>query len=58
MTTPEFIAEVNEAINVYENAISGFAARTRQMIDTYGAIDALARLVQSPDLQSGVKGSK
>ena len=55
MTTPEFLAEVNEAIEVYEDAIGGFAARTRQMIDKYGAVDALSKLVQSPDLQSGFR---
>lgn len=55
MTMPEFLAEVNETIEVYEDAIGGFASRTRQMIDNYGAVDALARLVQSPDLQSGFR---
>lgn len=55
MTTPEFIVEVNEAIKIYEQAIGNFASRTRQMIDRYGVADALSRLVQSPDLQSGFK---
>lgn len=55
MTTPEFIAEVNEAIDIYEEAIGNFASRTRQMIENYGAVEALAILVQSPDLQSGFR---
>ena len=55
MTTPQFIDEVNETIEIYEEAIGGFAARTRQMIDYYGAVEALARLVQSPDLQTGFR---
>lgn len=55
MTTQEFIADVNRAIEVYEDAIGNFASRTRQMIDNYGAVDALSKLVQSPDLQSGFK---
>jgi len=55
MTTPNFISEVNEAIEVYEEAIGGFAARTRQMIENLGAVNALARLVQSPDLQRGFR---
>jgi len=55
MTRPEFIDEVNQAIGVYEKATGGFATRTRQLIDNYGAVDALSRLVLSPDLQTGFK---
>ena len=55
MTTPEFLSEVNAAINIYEDAIGNFASRTRKMIGERGAVNALARLVQSPDLQKGFK---
>ena len=55
MTTPEFITEVNEAIALYEKLIASVASRTRQMIDRYGAVGALSRLVISADLQSGFK---
>jgi len=55
MTMPEFIAEVNDAIEMYEEAIGGFAARTREMIENHGPVEALARLVQSPDLQTGFR---
>jgi hypothetical protein len=55
MTTPEFLADVNQVIDIYEEAIGNFANRTRQMIDSYGAVEALSRLVQSPDLQSGFR---
>lgn len=55
MNLPEFIAEVESAIHVYESAIGNFASHTRQMIDRLGAVEALAKLVRSPDLQSGFK---
>jgi hypothetical protein len=55
MTTPEFITEVNEAIDLYEKLIGSVASRTRQMIDNHGTVEALSRLVVSPDLQSGFK---
>ena len=55
MATPEFLADVNTTIDIYEHAIGGAAARTRQMIESYGACAALAKLVQNPDLQQGFK---
>ncbi len=55
MTTPEFITEVNEAIDLYEKLIGSVASRTRQMINNYGMVEALSRLVVSADLQSGFK---
>ena len=47
--------EVDQAIKFYERAIGHAAARTRQMIDTYGEIEALSRLMVSADLQQGFK---
>lgn len=55
MTTTTFLAEVDEAIEVYEDAIGNFASRTRQMISEQGAVAALSKLVQSPNLQSGFR---
>ncbi|MYB34652.1 MAG: hypothetical protein F4X92_05935 [Gammaproteobacteria bacterium] len=42
-------------IAVYESVIGGAAARTRQMIQQYGSIGALSRLVESADLQRGFR---
>lgn len=55
MASPELIAAVNHAIQAYENIVGEYASRTRQMLDRYGYVAALARIVQSPDLQSGFR---
>lgn len=55
MSTSAFVKDLNIAIEVYENAIGGYASRTHQMIKKYGEIDALSKLVVSPDLQNGFK---
>ncbi len=55
MASPELIAAINNAIEVYEEIVGEYASRTRQMLDRYGHINALARIVESPDLQSGFK---
>lgn len=47
--------EVEDVIAIYEQAIGGSAFRTRQMIDRYGLVVALSKLVVSADLQSGFK---
>ena len=49
------VTEIENAIILYEQAIGGFAARTRQMLEREGAINALSRLIVSPDLQQGFK---
>jgi hypothetical protein len=49
------LAELNLVIDIYENSIGHIAGRTRQMIDNHGPIQALSRLVQSPDLQKGFR---
>lgn len=53
MPEQAFLSEIEAVIASYEAAIGGFAARTRQMIERYGAVDALSRLVVSADLQQG-----
>lgn len=55
LATPELIAQVNRTIEIYEDAMGNFAARTRQMIDARGYVAALSRLVQSPNLQVGFR---
>lgn len=53
MATPELINAVNRAIESYEVEIGEYASRTRQMIERHGYQEALSRIVQTPDLQSG-----
>ena len=55
MSKQALILEIEKAIDVYEDAISAFAARTRQMIEREGAINALSKLAISADLQQGFK---
>ena len=47
--------EVAHAVVLYEQAIGRAATRTRQMIDAHGEVEALSRLMVSPDLQQGFK---
>lgn len=55
MATPELIAAVERAIETYEEVIGEYASRTRPMLDRYGYVETLSRIVQSPDLQSGFR---
>ena len=55
MATPELIAAVYRALETYEKLVGEHASRTRPMLDRYGHVQALSRIVQSPDLQSGFK---
>jgi len=55
MTDPDFIGDVDRAIEIYEAFSGHAAARTRQMIDRHGAVGALSRLMVSADLQQGFK---
>ena len=55
MTDEEFRAEVERAILLYEEANSHVANRTRRMIAERGEVDALSRLMVTPDLQQGFK---
>ena len=56
MPKESFLAEVSQAITLYERTIGQVATRTRQMIEDYGEIEALSRLMISADLQQGFKG--
>lgn len=47
--------EVDKAIEVYEKYLGSRATATRQMIEKYGYIGALSKLMKSPNLQSGFK---
>ncbi len=55
MSEDAFRKEVNHTINLYEREIGHAATRTRPMIDRYGEVEALSRLMVSPDLQQGFK---
>lgn len=55
MSDPEFMREVECTVELYEKTIGHAAARTRQMIDRYGEVEALSRLMVSADLQQGFK---
>lgn len=55
MSDAAFLDEVEKAIVLYEQAIGHAASRTRNMIAEHGEIEALARLMVSPDLQQGFK---
>ena len=55
MSLSALLREIDVAITLYERVIGAPAARTRQMIERHGAIEALSQLVVSADLQSGFK---
>jgi len=55
MSEAAFLDEVEKAIVLYEKAIGHVASRTRNMIAEHGEIEALSRLMISPDLQQGFK---
>ena len=55
MSEAAFREEVEHAIKLYERAIGHAATRTRPMIDKYGEVEALSRLMVSADLQQGFK---
>jgi hypothetical protein len=51
----EFRAAVEHTVSLYERASLHAANRTRNMIETHGEVEALSRLMISPDLQQGFK---
>jgi len=55
MSKERFLTEVSQAITLYERTIGQAATRTRKMIEDYGEIEALSRLMVSADLQQGFK---
>jgi len=55
MDEAEFRAAVAHAVELYERAIRHAAGRTRNRIETHGEVEALSRLMVSPDLQQGFK---
>jgi hypothetical protein len=55
MPKENFLTEVSQAIALYERTIGQAATRTRKMIEDYGEIEALSRLMKSADLQQGFK---
>ena len=55
MTILEFNRDLENSLNIYEEITGKRAARTRQMIDAYGTIEALSKLMITPNLQVGFK---
>ena len=55
MSLAALLRDIDIVIALYERKIGVPAARTRQMIEQYGAVEALSKLVESADLQSGFK---
>ncbi len=55
MSEQALLQKIEVIINLYEEAIGGFATRTRQMIEREGAVNALSKLAISADLQHGFK---
>lgn len=55
MTDSSFAQEVEETIRFYEEMTGHAAARTRPMIEQYGEVGALSRLMVSADLQQGFR---
>ncbi len=55
MSLLTLLGDIEHVIAVYEGEIGVTAARTRQMIERYGAIEALSKLVESADLQKGFR---
>jgi len=55
MSEASFRKEVEHTIKLYEKEIGHVATRTWPMIDRYGEVEALSRLMVSADLQQGFK---
>ena len=55
MSGAAFRMEVEQVIKFYEKIIGHAATRTWPMIERYGEIEALSRLMVSADLQQGFK---
>jgi hypothetical protein len=51
----DFTDAVQEAIKTYEKVIYHFASRTHQMIEMYGEIEALSRLMKENEAQRRFK---
>ena len=55
MALDDLKRDVERTLQVYERLIEGTAANTRPMLERYGHVEALRRLVESGDLQSGFR---
>ncbi len=55
MVEESFRVEVERTIKLYEREIGHVATRTWPMIEKYGEVEALSRLMVSADLQQGFK---
>ena len=55
MSDPELTQQVEQAIDLYEREIGPVATRTRKMIERFGEIQALSRLMLSGGLPKGFR---
>lgn len=55
MSEKTLTEEVRRVIELYENVIGHTTTRTWPLIENLGEVEALSRLVVSPDLQKGFK---
>ena len=55
MQREALLQDIERVIAIYEELIGISAVRTRQMIERYGAIEALSRLAVSGEVQSGFR---
>lgn len=55
LSKQSLLREIEETIKLYEETIGAAASRTRPMVEQYGPINALSKLVISPNLQQGFK---
>lgn len=55
MSDQDFVQAMEQTVEVYERTNGHAAGRTRKMIERYGPIEALSRLMVSAELQQGFK---
>lgn len=55
MPLEDLVDDVERTLIIYEGLIAGTAGRTRPMLDEYGYVRALQKLVESGELQSGFR---
>ncbi len=55
MSETLFKKEVEHTIRLYEKEIGHIATRTWPLIEKYGEVEALSRLMVTPDIQRGFK---
>ena len=55
MSESELLREIHEAVAEYERLIGGYASYTHQMLDRWGPVEAISRLMSDSKIQKGLK---